>query len=162
MNFWKVFCIQLLCVGSASAEYIDPARQAELNGFTGCATAIKTEMKNFDAAPDARYITHWDTTTVAKSLAFTYVYGKAGDTVQGTIMFWKDGGQCWAHNFTTITFTQTCMQYKEENPAWQYKATLGDYTFTQNKGGVYALLKDFHNGCIVQIQRTGAFPITRN
>lgn len=53
------------------------------------------------------------------------------------------------------------MVYASKNPAWKYKATMGDISFTQNEGGVDALMKDLNGSCVVTFRLVKQYPIDK-
>jgi len=150
--------VLLTFCGVTQAAYVEPDVQAALDGFKGCGGAIREAMKSYIRSPDGRYFTKWSDETIVNSYFFGAAFGQAGDTIYQDTAVVKAGNICVVTTSTVLTVNQRCIQYKEENPAWTYEATLGDYTFTKNKGGVRALLKDFNSGCVVQFNMAQKYP----
>lgn len=144
----------LFAVSSVSAGPIEMAHKA---GFVGCDNAINTELSGYTQSGNGRINIEFDSVRMKnKAISFLATYGDSGDTVLNKITFLNLGGSCQTYVFIQITTAKSCIQYKEENPVWKYVEAQGDNIWTENQGGVNAILKNAPvGGCIISFNRAG-------
>ncbi|CAH6837121.1 conserved exported hypothetical protein [Vibrio chagasii] len=149
-----LFVVGLCMVSSVQSGPIEMAHKV---GFVSCDNAINTELKSYLQSSNGRINIEYDNVKMKnKAISFLFTYGSSGDTVLNKATFVNHGGSCQTYIFGQITTAKSCMQYKEENPAWKYVEAQGDNIWTQNQGGVTAILKNAPvGGCIISFNRTG-------
>lgn len=155
LKYFKLLAIGLVFIASnANADILDMAHKA---GFTGCDSAISERFSFYIKAGVGRVTT--DHFNNGKSYSIMVTYGDQGDPVMQRAVFEKDGAKCNSYDTSMITSKLSCIAYKEENPVWKYIASQGDFTWTQNSGGVDALLLALPSGgCGVIFNINNSYP----
>lgn len=91
----KIIFISLILLGisgAAYANYVPIVKRANMDGFTGCDTAINDTEKAFEEAANGRY--SLDYADVHSAIDVLAAYGSAGDSVLTEYTFVKSGGYC--------------------------------------------------------------------
>lgn len=127
--------VGLLTASNSNADLLDMAHRA---GFTGCDSAINERFSFYNKADSGRVTT--DHFNNGKTFSIMATFGVQGDSVMIRSVFEKDGDKCNSYATSMITSKLSCIAYKEQNPAWKFVESQGDFTWTKNSGGVDALL----------------------
>ena len=133
----------ILLLVASFAQSKDLLYMAHKAGFNRCDKAIAEEFKslanNSDGVASTGYFNN-------RSFSVMATWGKKNDSVWKNTTFIKFGRRCLAYSLIGSTFPSKCDAFKTKNPEWQVMKKATDFTWTQNKGGVNALLKDLPNG----------------
>jgi hypothetical protein len=153
----KVLLLGTVLIYSMNAS-AGPIEMAHKAGFVGCDTAINTELSHYMKSSSGRINIEYDDVKMKnKAISFLVTYGSSGDTVLEKNTFINNGGSCHTYMFGQITTPKSCIQYKEENPTWEYIDAQGDYIWVKNHGGVISTLKNSPvGGCIVSFNRSSS------
>ncbi|MDD7805120.1 MAG: hypothetical protein PUP46_06090 [Endozoicomonas sp. (ex Botrylloides leachii)] len=125
-----------------SAYGTDLTAMAHKAGFNRCDHAIAEEFKGLAQKGDGVASTGYFNN---RSFSIMATWGKKKDSIWKNTTFVKFGRRCLAYSVVGSTFPSTCSVFKAENPQWKSMKQVADFTWTQNKGGVNALLKDLPN-----------------
>lgn len=126
--------------------------------FFKCDSAISQEFASYIKSDEGRVSRDYFSAG-GKTVSLMATWGKQGDTVWKYTVFENQDSKCNAYSVSEITTNKSCMAYKEENPAWKYVASQGDYTWTENKGKVDALMSNLPNGgCSVKFKMSKTYP----
>ena len=120
----------------------DLIKMAHKAGFNRCDAAIVEEFKglanNDDGVASTGYFNN-------RSFSIMATWGEEKDSVWKNTTFIKFGRRCLAYSLIGSTFPSTCAAFKAGNPQWETMKKAADFTWTTNKGGINALLKDLPN-----------------
>lgn len=132
----------LLLLTIPSAYGTDLISMAHKAGFNRCDNAITEEFKglaqNGEGVASTGYFNN-------RSFSVMATWGKKKDSVWKNTTFIKFGRRCLAYSLIGSTFPSKCSAFKTNNPQWETMKQAADFTWTQNKGGINALLKDLPN-----------------
>ncbi|MDP0587719.1 MAG: hypothetical protein QS748_00295 [Candidatus Endonucleobacter bathymodioli] len=147
----------VLLVTCSSAHGVDLISMAHKAGFNRCDDAISKEFsslsENGEGVASTGYFNN-------RSFSVMATWGNEKDSVWKNTTFIKFGRRCLVYSLVGSTFPSTCSVFKEKNPQWETKKKVVDFTWTQNKGGINALLKDLPgNNCSVTYRIHQAYNI---
>ena len=108
-------------------------------GFNKCDQAIEAEFRDLDKQGNAIASTGYFNN---RSFNIMATWGAEGDSVWKNTTFIKFGRSCLAYSVIGITYQEACSNYQKKNPEWAEVRKLGDFTWTKNKGGVSAIMKE--------------------
>ncbi|WP_263078948.1 hypothetical protein [Endozoicomonas sp. Mp262] len=142
---------------SLPASATDLLSMAHKAGFNRCDSAILEEFKglseNGEGVASTGYFNN-------RSFSVMATWGKDKDSIWKNTTFIKFGRRCLAYSLVGSTFPTDCTSFKSENPQWQEIRKAADFTWTQNQGGINALLKDLPSGgCSVTYRIHQAYTI---
>lgn len=162
MKFCLLFFISCNLVVGFSAISANADEQvlslAHKYGFNGCDNAINAEIASYDKSATGRIsLEHFEQSN--KSISILFTFGTPGDSVFVSDVFTKDANICYVYKYSQINSVDSCIAYKENNPAWKFVDTQGDYTWTKNIGGVDALMLSLpKGGCVVNFKSSNKYP----
>ncbi len=140
-----------------SAQASDLLSMAHKAGFDRCDSAIIEEFKGLSEKGDGVASTGYFNN---RSFSVMATWGKDNDSVWKNTTFIKFGRRCLAYSLVGSTFPNNCKSFKTNNPQWHEVKQTTDFTWTQNEGGINALLKDLPNeGCSVTYRIHQAYDI---
>ena len=131
-------------IAAFGTDLISMAHKA---GFDSCDDAIVKEFsaltENANGVASTGYFNN-------RSFSVMATWGKEKDSVWKNTTFIKFGRRCLAYSLIGTTFPSKCEAFQAANSEWQVVREAADFTWTQNEGGINALLKDLpNNSCSI-------------
>ncbi len=132
----------LLSINARAEEnnLIDLAHKA---GFNSCDTAINTEFKALSEQGNGVVSTGYFN---KRSFSVMASWGQKNDSVWKNTTFVKFGRRCLAYSTIGSTSPESCASYQQKNTQWNVIQEQADFIWTQNEGGVSALMKNLAGG----------------
>lgn len=154
----KIVLLITLLFLNLNADLVDLAHDAK---FYKCDSAINQEFKYYLKSSNGEakaYYFNQDSNT----FALLATWGDKGDGIWQYSIFSKSGPSCNVYQTATITTNKSCIAWKEENTAWKYVKSNGDFTWTANKGGIDTILTNLPNGgCNINFNMNSKYPIDK-
>ncbi|WP_330925042.1 hypothetical protein [Candidatus Sororendozoicomonas aggregata] len=125
----------------------DLISMAHKAGFNSCDNAIKKEFSGLTEHANGVASTGYFNN---RSFSIMATWGKEKDSVWKNTTLIKFGRRCLSYSLVGTTFPSKCEAFQAANSEWQVVRQAADFTWTQNQGGVNALLKDLpNNSCAI-------------